>query len=85
MASSRHSGKNLSAPSAAASSADAGHEQPGEFLTTAQGLRLPDTDHSLKAGGRGPAHRAWTGHHRSSPPPTRPCSHPGNLADWRHA
>ena len=26
----------------------------GEFLTTSQGLRLPDTDHSLKAGERGP-------------------------------
>ena len=28
--------------------------QAGEFLTTAQGLRLPDTDHSLKAGDSGP-------------------------------
>jgi len=28
--------------------------QSGMFLTTAQGLRLPDTDHSLKAGARGP-------------------------------
>ncbi|WP_340556448.1 catalase [Streptomyces sp. GSL17-111] len=28
--------------------------QRGERLTTAQGLRLPDTDHSLKAGARGP-------------------------------
>ena len=28
--------------------------QSGEHLTTAQGLRLPDTDHSLKAGPRGP-------------------------------
>ncbi|MGW7520187.1 catalase [Streptomyces sp. NPDC054796] len=28
--------------------------QRGPFLTTAQGLRLPDTDHSLKAGERGP-------------------------------
>jgi catalase len=26
----------------------------GEFLTTAQGVRMPDTDHSLKAGERGP-------------------------------
>ena len=26
--------------------------QAGEHLTTAQGLRLPDTDHSLKAGTR---------------------------------
>ncbi len=29
--------------------------QRGEFLTTANGLRLPDTDHSLKAGPRGPS------------------------------
>lgn len=28
--------------------------QTGAYLTTAQGLRLPDTDHSLKAGQRGP-------------------------------
>ncbi|MFC5813866.1 catalase [Nonomuraea harbinensis] len=28
--------------------------QGGAYLTTAQGLRLPDTDHSLKAGPRGP-------------------------------
>jgi catalase len=28
--------------------------QQGEFLTTAQGARLYDTDHSLKAGARGP-------------------------------
>ncbi|HVU91972.1 MAG TPA: catalase, partial [Jatrophihabitans sp.] len=28
--------------------------QTSEYLTTAQGLRLPDTDHSLKAGDRGP-------------------------------
>ncbi|MCW2576921.1 MAG: katE [Modestobacter sp.] len=28
--------------------------QAGEFLTSAQGVRLPDTDHSLKAGPRGP-------------------------------
>jgi catalase len=28
--------------------------QAGRFLTTAQGVRLPDTDHSLKAGDRGP-------------------------------
>ncbi|MCW2617080.1 MAG: katE, partial [Modestobacter sp.] len=27
--------------------------QAGEFLTSAQGVRLPDTDHSLKAGPRG--------------------------------
>jgi catalase len=29
--------------------------QAGPYLTTAQGLRLPDTDHSLKAGPRGPS------------------------------
>ncbi|GAA2526136.1 catalase [Winogradskya humida] len=29
--------------------------QNGAFLTTAEGLRLPDTDHSLKAGPRGPS------------------------------
>jgi catalase len=29
--------------------------QTGDYLTTAQGLRLPDTDHSLKAGPRGPS------------------------------
>ncbi len=28
--------------------------QAGQYLTTTQGLRLPDTDHSLKAGDRGP-------------------------------
>ena len=28
--------------------------QSGQYLTTAQGLRLPDTDHSLKVGARGP-------------------------------
>ena len=28
--------------------------QSGAYLTTAHGLRLPDTDHSLKAGDRGP-------------------------------
>src|SRR6202046_183434 len=28
--------------------------QAGDFLTTSQGVRLPDTDHSLKAGLRGP-------------------------------
>jgi catalase len=28
--------------------------QSGRYLSTAQGLRLPDTDHSLKAGDRGP-------------------------------
>jgi catalase len=28
--------------------------QAGEFLTTPNGVRIPDTDHSLKAGRRGP-------------------------------
>lgn len=28
--------------------------QTGTYLTTAQGVRVPDTDHSLKAGSRGP-------------------------------
>ncbi len=28
--------------------------QTGDYLTTSQGVRLPDTDHSLKAGRRGP-------------------------------
>jgi len=51
MASSRHNGKNART---AAVSPDAVQGQTGEFLTTAQGLRLPDTDHSLKAGQRGP-------------------------------
>ena len=36
------------------SSGPAERAQSGEYLTTAQGLRLPDTDHSLKAGERGP-------------------------------
>jgi catalase len=36
------------------SSSPAEQAQAGEYLTTAQGLRLPDTDHSLKAGERGP-------------------------------
>lgn len=29
--------------------------QPSSYLTTSQGVRLPDTDHSLKAGVRGPS------------------------------
>ncbi|RLK46758.1 catalase [Microbacterium telephonicum] len=39
-----------------AASADApeAHAQQGAFLTTAQGTRLPTTDHSLTAGPRGP-------------------------------
>ena len=54
MASSSHDGKNARTPATAAGSSDVGQDQTGEFLTTAQGLRLPDTDHSLKAGERGP-------------------------------
>lgn len=33
---------------------DVPRSQTGRYLTTAQGVRLPDTDHSLKAGPRGP-------------------------------
>ncbi|WP_407445390.1 catalase [Rhodococcus sp. (in: high G+C Gram-positive bacteria)] len=33
---------------------DGARQQSGAFLTTAQGARLTDTDHSLKAGPRGP-------------------------------
>jgi catalase len=54
MASARNNGKSTRASSAAAGSADPDLGEAGEFLTTAQGLRLPDTDHSLKAGERGP-------------------------------
>src|SRR6204780_3693703 len=54
MASSSHNGKNSHAPATAASAPEAVQEEAGEFLTPAQGLRLPDTDHSLTAGQRGP-------------------------------
>jgi len=54
MASSSRNGKNSHAPATPAGSPEAVQEESGEFLTTAQGLRLPDTDHSLKAGQRGP-------------------------------
>ena len=52
MASSSHNGRGSRTRSTAAGSSDAGRDgvsqdQAGEFLTTAQGLRLPDTDHSL--------------------------------------
>lgn len=43
--------------SATARGPEAGQDaraQNGEYLTTAQGVRLPDGDHSLKAGPRGP-------------------------------
>ena len=54
MASSSHNGKNSHAPATPAGSPEAVQEEAGEFLTTAQGLRLPGTDHSLKVGQRGP-------------------------------
>ncbi len=42
-------------PTGVPTGAPLGHRaQHGEYLTTAQGVRLPDTDHSLKAGPRGP-------------------------------
>jgi catalase len=41
-------------PGPTGSSGRAERAQAGEYLTTAQGLRLPDTDHSLKVGDRGP-------------------------------
>jgi len=47
-------GKNSRAPATATGAPVPVQEEEGEFLTTAQGLRLPDTDHSLKAGPRGP-------------------------------
>ncbi|MFJ6617673.1 catalase [Kitasatospora sp. NPDC091335] len=37
-----------------AAGADAARAQNGGYLTTAQGVRLPDSDHSLRAGPRGP-------------------------------
>ncbi|MFZ0385223.1 MAG: catalase [Solirubrobacteraceae bacterium] len=39
---------------AGGSLSDGAQAQQDEFLTTAQGLRLPESDHSLKAGDRGP-------------------------------
>ena len=43
----------VKSPTGGSGSGDLGPQQ-GEFLTSAQGLRLPDSDHSLKAGDRGP-------------------------------
>ena len=55
MASSRHNGKNAAyRRHGRRITRCRRQDQAGEFLTTAQGLRLPDTDHSLKAGQRGP-------------------------------
>ncbi|WP_327191496.1 catalase [Streptomyces xinghaiensis] len=49
------SGPETVGPTGQATGADrAAMAQGGAYLTTAQGLRLPDTDHSLKAGPRGP-------------------------------
>jgi catalase len=45
--------------------------QQGAYLTTASGTRLPDSDHSLKAGPRGPV--LLQDHHlRENSPPTVP-------------
>ncbi|HEY0933009.1 MAG TPA: catalase [Trebonia sp.] len=51
---SSRNGQPAQNPAAAPGSPAAVDEESGEFLTTAHGLRLPDTDHSLKAGDRGP-------------------------------
>jgi catalase len=45
---------NENAPADVGPTGSTGSAQSGEYLTTAQGLRLPDTDHSLKVGERGP-------------------------------
>ena len=55
MSSPRSNGQNSPARARAYRITGAAEQaQAGEFLTTAQGVRLPDTDHSLKAGDRGP-------------------------------
>ena len=55
-ASRNHSGPDVFSPSGQPSKdRPAAAAQAGEFLTTAPGVRLPDTDHSLKAGERGPS------------------------------
>ena len=57
MSSSRSNGQQVSpgTPSGPNGSTSPAEQPPtGDYLTTAQGLRLPDTDHSLKAGDRGP-------------------------------
>src|SRR5699024_4245545 len=49
------SGPQTTTPTGALSNDDrSGWSQQGEYHTTAQGGRLPDTNHSLKAGSRGP-------------------------------
>jgi catalase len=54
VASSRDNGKSTPSGTRPDQATAVGQGQTSEFLTTAQGLRLPDTDHSLKAGERGP-------------------------------
>jgi len=49
------SGPDMFGPTGRPTGADpATRAQGGAYLTTAQGLRVPDSDHSLKAGPRGP-------------------------------
>jgi hypothetical protein len=48
MATSSSNGKNSPTPATTAESPVAVREEAGQFLTTAQGPRLPDTDHSLR-------------------------------------
>ena len=54
-------GRNHSGPSTFTPTGQPSKDRPetvaqgGDFLTTAQGVRLPDTDNSLKAGERGPS------------------------------
>jgi catalase len=46
--------RSAPAPVGPTGARDGARSQTGDALTTAQGLPLPDTDHSLKAGPRGP-------------------------------
>ena len=57
--------------------------QSGAYLTTAQGLRLPDTDHSLKAGERGPALLRTSICGRRSPTSTTSASRAGRARPGR--
>ncbi|HTW20110.1 MAG TPA: catalase [Mycobacteriales bacterium] len=57
----RHRSQSAPAPTSETGQAASGpltgddpRAQTGDYLTTSQGVRLPDTDHSLKAGERGP-------------------------------
>ena len=50
--------------------------RPGTSLTSPQGVRIPDTDHSLKAGPRGPI-LLEDFHLREKITPLRPRAHPG--------